>query len=61
MSPMATSKLSRRSSKAAIDEAISKCISQLADEHPDWDNDRRVAACYSDARSHAGSSKVPRG
>ena len=57
--PLPTSKLSRRSSKEAIDEAISACISLLADEHPDWDNDRRVAACISDARRHAGS-KVPR-
>lgn len=58
--PLATSRLNRRSSKKAIDSAISECISQLADEHPDWDNDRRVAACFSDARRHAGGSKVPK-
>ena len=58
--PLATEKLNRRSSKKAIDDAISRCISQLADEHPDWENERRVAACYSDARRHAGS-KVKRG
>lgn len=58
--PLATGRLNRRSSKEAIDKAISACISQLADEHPDWDNDRRVAACYADARRHAGASRVPR-
>ncbi len=57
--PLPTAKLSRRSSKGAIAKAISACISMLADEHPDWDNDRRVAACHEDARRHAGS-KVAR-
>ena len=58
--PLPTAKLNRRSSKAAIGKAISACISMLADEHPDWDNDRRVAACYADARRHAGAAKVPK-
>jgi len=58
--PLPTSRLNRRSSKKAIDAAVSACISMLADEHPDWDNDRRVGACLEDARRHAGSAKVPR-
>lgn len=58
--PLATEKLNRRSSKEAIQKAISACVSQLADEHPDWDNDRRVAACHADARRHAGAAKVPK-
>ena len=58
--PLATAKLNRRSSKKAIQAAISDCISMLAKEHPDWDNDRRVAVCMSDARRHAGS-KVKKG
>ena len=57
--PLPTSRLTRRSSKEAIDSAISACISMLSDEHPDWENDRCVAACISDARRHAGS-KVPK-
>lgn len=57
--PLPTTRLNRRSSKAAIQKAISACISMLADEHPDWDNKRCVAACYSDARRNAGS-KVSR-
>ncbi len=58
--PLATEKINRRSSKKAIDAAISACISQLAGEHPEWENKRRVAACMSDARRHAGSSRVPK-
>jgi len=58
--PLPTVSLSRRSSKKVIDRAISECISMLADEHPSWDNDRRVAACYADARRHAGATKVPK-
>lgn len=58
--PLATARLNRRSSKKAIQNAISACISQLADEHPDWANDRRVAACHEDARRHAGAAKVPK-
>lgn len=58
--PLPTAKLNRRSSKEAIDDAISACISMLSDEHPDWDHDRVVAACIDDARRHAGESKVPK-
>jgi len=58
--PLPTSRLSRRSNKEAIDEAISACISMLHDEHPDWDDDRIIAACYADARRHAGAGKVPK-
>lgn len=58
--PWPTARLNRRSSKKAIDNAISDCISFVSDEHPDWDHDRVVAACHSDARSHAGAAKVPK-
>jgi len=59
--PMPTSKLNRRSSKGAIDEAISACISMLAKEHPEWERKRVIAACMSDARRHSGSARVPKG
>jgi hypothetical protein len=26
---------------------VSRCMSKMADDHPDWDEDRRAAACYS--------------
>lgn len=58
--PLPTEKLTRRSSPEAIQDAISACIEMLHHEHPDWDNDRVVAACISDARRHAGSQKVPK-
>lgn len=58
--PWPTAKLNKRSSKKAIGEAISACISFVSDEHPDWDNDKVVAACHEDARRHSGSAKVPR-
>jgi hypothetical protein len=63
--PLATEKLRRRSSKEAIQAAISACIETLEKE-----NERRPegkkrsheqiqAICYADARRHAGGSKVP--
>jgi len=58
--PLATERLTRRSSKEAIDRAISECVSQLADEHPNWERKRVIAACISDARRHSGSARVPK-
>ena len=52
--PTAADRLKAGASPEAVQEAVSKCISQLADEHPEWDNDRRVAACYSMARRATG-------
>lgn len=53
-------RLNRRSSKAAIQKAISACHSRLHDEHPDWPDERISTACYSMVRSRAGSAKVPK-
>lgn len=54
MSPTAADRLQKGASPDQIDAAVSKCISQMADEHPDWDNDRRVAACHEMARRATG-------
>ena len=59
--PTAADKLSKDASPDAVQEAISKCVSQLANEHPDWDNKRRVAACYSMAREATGKGLAPKG
>ena len=58
--PTAADRLGKDSSEKQITQAISACISQLAKEHPDWDNDRRVAACFSMA-SQATGKKIQRG
>ena len=42
--PTAADKLKPTSGEDQRTAAISKCISQMADEHPEWDNDQRVAA-----------------
>lgn len=59
--PTAADRLSSKSSADEIQTAISSCISQLADEHPDWDNDRRVAACHSMARQAGANVPAPPG
>jgi len=53
-------RLNRRSSKGAIQKAISACISEMHDAHPDWSDDRIEAACINMARSRAGAAKVPK-
>lgn len=53
-------RLNRRSSKGAIQKAISACISEMHHAHPDWADDRIEVACYSMARQRAGAAKVPR-
>lgn len=71
--PLATEKLSRRSSKEAIQEATSSCIETLMHEYerdgtigrsrPESKEEARkqaAAICYGDARRHAGEAKVPR-
>ena len=58
--PLPTERLNRRSSKKAIDRAIAGCHELLHKEHPDWPDERISAACYADARRHAGGAKVPR-
>jgi len=69
--PLATERLTRRSSKEAIQEAISSCIETLMKEwkedgkignsRPKNEREARVqaaAVCYADARRHAGGSSV---
>lgn len=70
--PLATEKLRRRSSKEAIDKAVSSCIEtvmhewketgKIGNSHPDSEEEARkqaAAVCYDDARRHAGASRVP--
>jgi hypothetical protein len=54
--PTAVENLTKDSSDEESQKAISSCISQLADEHPDWSNERRVAACYNMARERTGKT-----
>ncbi len=58
--PTAADRLSKGASPDAIQDAVSKCISQLADEHPEWDNKRRVAACHDMARRATGKALAPK-
>jgi len=59
--PTAADRLTPESSPEAVQSGISACISQMADEHPDWENDRRVAACHSMARKATGKALRPKG
>ena len=71
--PRATQRLNRRSSKEAIQEAISSCIEtvmrewketgRIGNSRPENEEEARKQAsglCYSEARSRAGEVKVPR-
>lgn len=71
--PRATERLNRRSSKEAIQKAISSCIEtemnayketgKIGNARPEnAEEARKIAAglCYSDARRHAGAAKVPK-
>ncbi len=71
--PRATEHLTRRSNRKAIDAAISGCIEtemaawkkngKIGNAHPKTvEEAQKIAAglCYSEARSKAGGSKVPR-
>ena len=59
--PTSADRLKAGASPDAIQAAVSECISQLADEHPEWDNERRIAACHSMARRATGKSLAPKG
>ena len=52
--PTEADKLTKDSSDTTVKQSISACISQMHDEHPDWDNDRVVAACHQMARKATG-------
>jgi len=71
--PRATERLNRRSSKSAIQEAVSSCIETTLSEwkktgkigtsRPGSEEEARKQAaglCYSEARSRAGTGNVPR-
>ena len=59
--PTAADRLKAGASPEAVQAAVSSCVSELADAHPDWDNKRRVAACYSMARKATGKALAPKG
>jgi len=71
--PRATQRLNRRSSREAIDEAISSCIEtvmrewketgRIGNSRPETEEEARKQAaglCYGEARRQAGATKVPR-
>lgn len=73
MSPRATERLSKRSKKSAIQEAISNCIEttmsewkrtgKIGNSSPKTSDEASKQAsglCYAEARSKAGSAKVPK-
>ncbi len=59
--PTAAENLKPGASPEAVQSAVSACVSEMADKHPDWDNKRRVAACYSMARKATGKTLAPKG
>ena len=59
--PTAADRLKQGASPEATQEAISACVSEMADKHPDWDNKRRIAACHSMARRATGKALAPKG
>ena len=58
--PTAADRLKAGASSDEIQAAVSSCVSEMADKHPDWDNKRRVAACYSMARKATGKTLAPK-
>ena len=73
MSPLATERLTRMSSKEAIEKAISSCIETLMHEYErdgtigrsrpeskEAAQKQAAAVCYADARRNAGASQVPK-
>lgn len=52
--PTEAEKLTKDSSPEQVQKAISSCISQMANENPDWKNEQCVAACYSMAERATG-------
>ena len=58
--PTAADKLKKDASDEEIATAISECISEMAHGHPDWENARRIEACYSMAEKATGR-KIRRG
>ena len=59
--PTAADRLKAGASPKSIQSAISECISEMADKHPDWDNKRRIAACHSMAKKATGETLAPKG
>lgn len=50
--------LTSMSSPDEAKTAISGCISQMTQEHPDWTPDRVQAACFSMAKEAMGGASV---
>ncbi len=59
--PTAADILTPTSTDEEVSAGVSACVSQMADEHPDWDNARRVAACHEIARTATGKALRPKG
>lgn len=53
--------LRKTSGEAQIKAAISSCIATEMKAHPDWGQDKCVAACYSMAREKTGKGLKPKG
>jgi len=56
MSPTKAESLTSQSTPEETQGGISDCISQMANEHPDWKNEQCIAACYSMAEKAVGHS-----
>jgi hypothetical protein len=46
--------LKPESGDVEVKQGISGCIAQMNQEHPDWSNERCIAACYSMAEIATG-------
>ena len=58
--PTAADNLKPGASSDEIQDAVSRCVSEMSDKHSDWDNKRLVAACYSMARKATGKTLAPK-
>lgn len=56
--PTAVDKLTKESSAEETQKAVSACIGQMKNEHPDWSDKRIAAACYNMAREKTGKSQL---
>jgi len=54
--PTKAEELTPQSSDEETQAAISDCISQMTNEHPDWEQERVIAACHSMARRSTGKT-----
>lgn len=59
--PTAADLLKRGAGKKERQEAISSCISEMHHKHPDWEDKRIEAACYSMAEQASGETMPRKG